>query len=77
MDMKDVNGYARLIERSDTDFVEVKAYMFVGASRLRLSQDNMPSFAEVMEFSGKLGEGIGYEISDSKEDSRVVLLGKG
>ena len=76
MDMNDVGGYARLIERSGTDFIEVKSYMFVGGSRMRLSLDNMPSFSEVMEFSKALGEELGYVVSDSKEDSRVVLLSR-
>ena len=35
--------YAKLIEKADPDFVEVKAYMCVGSSRERLTPDNMPT----------------------------------
>ena len=58
------------------DWVEVKAYMFVGASRQRMNLDDMPSFDEIMGFSKELKRESGYEIKDFKQDSRVVLLGK-
>ena len=69
-------GYGRLVERAEPDFVEVKAYMFVGESRKRLNLEDMPSFGDIEEFSQKLSDEIGYRIKDSKEDSRVVLLSK-
>ncbi len=70
--------YAALISKSNTDFVEVKAYMFVGASRGRLSLDNMPSHDEVIEFTKAIAEHLpGYEIAGEKRDSRVVLLSNG
>ncbi|RLI94218.1 MAG: 4-demethylwyosine synthase TYW1, partial [Candidatus Altiarchaeales archaeon] len=71
---RDIDGYGRLIERAEPDFVEVKAYMFVGESRRRLSLENMPSFQDVRKFSEELSVEIGYDIRDYKEDSRVVLL---
>ena len=70
----DLDSYTRLIKRTNADFIEVKGYMFVGASRQRLNLENMPSFAEVMDFSEKLGKKLGYEVKDFKEESRVVLL---
>lgn len=69
-------GYARLVQKAEPDFVEVKAYMFIGGSRKRLSLENMPSFAEVREFSENLCNSLGYSIKDFKEDSRVVLLSR-
>lgn len=74
LNMLSEEGYARLVQRAEPDFVEVKAYMFIGGSRKRLSLENMPSFAEVREFSENLSSYLGYSIKDFKEDSRVVLL---
>jgi tRNA wybutosine-synthesizing protein 1 len=68
--------YSDLIEKAEPDFVEVKAYMFLGGSRKRLSLDNMPSFEDIIKFSEKLAEELGYEIKDQKNDSRVILLAK-
>ena len=72
--MTNPEKYAKLIEKANPDYVEAKAYMFVGGSRQRLTADNMPSFQEVMEFSKKIENELGYKIRDNKEDSRVVLL---
>lgn len=68
--------YAKLILKATPDYIEAKAYMFIGGSRKRLNLDNMPSFAEVREFSEKLSECSGYGIKNQKEDSRVVLLSR-
>lgn len=76
MNMHDPKGYAELIERAEPHFVEVKAYMFVGASRLRLSMDNMPLHAEVQEFAEQICDHSDYRIIDEQEESRVVLLMK-
>ncbi|HOI19048.1 MAG TPA: 4-demethylwyosine synthase TYW1 [Candidatus Woesearchaeota archaeon] len=67
--------YANLITLSDADFVEVKAYMFVGASRQRLSLSNMPRHPEVMEFAKEITKYCDYSVIDEKKESRVVLLG--
>ncbi|MFC2175186.1 4-demethylwyosine synthase TYW1 [archaeon] len=69
--------YARLIEKSGADFIEVKAYMFVGASRQRLTMENMPQHHEVKAFADKVAEGLGYKVAAEHEPSRVVLLSSG
>jgi tRNA wybutosine-synthesizing protein 1 len=74
--MEGIEGYARLIEKAEPDYVEAKAFMFVGGSRRRLSIENMPSHHEVKYFSERLAEMLGYRIKDEKEDSRVVLISK-
>ncbi len=76
MNMVNPGEYAKLISRTDTDYVEIKAYMFVGSSRMRLSLDNMPSFDEIMEFAKEINKELNYKIKDYKRDSRVVLLSK-
>jgi len=72
---KYLKEYRDLFRRMNTDFIEVKAYMFLGLSRKRLGMDNMPSHEEVKEFAKKL-EAImdEYEIIDEHEPSRIVLL---
>lgn len=70
-------NYASLILKGNPDFIEVKAYMFVGASRLRLKKENMPWHEEVVEFSKRLLEFLpDYEIVSEHIPSRVVMLAK-
>lgn len=42
--MGDIEGYSELIEKTNPDYIEAKAYMFVGYSRKRLEVENMPMF---------------------------------
>lgn len=67
--------YARLIEKANPDFVEAKAYVFVGASRRRMRIENMPSYERVRSFARRLAEETSLAILAKKEDSRVVVLG--
>lgn len=68
--------YAKLIEKADSTYIEVKSYMCVGSSRDRLSLDNMPSYDEVNAFASKIGENCGRSITNGSKISRVVLLTK-
>jgi len=54
MSDSDLKGYKELIELGKPDFIEVKAYMFVGASRQRLSLANMPRHSEIVAYAQKL-----------------------
>jgi tRNA wybutosine-synthesizing protein 1 len=72
--MEQPEEYAKLIKKADPDFVEVKAYMYVGSSRERLTMDNMPLFDEVKSFAEKIANECGKEIVNESEISRVVLL---
>jgi tRNA wybutosine-synthesizing protein 1 len=76
MNDTDISGYASLIKKANPMFVEVKAYMFVGSSRQRLSIKNMPKHEEVMEFSKKLAKELGWKVIDEKKESRVCLIGE-
>jgi len=69
--------YAKLDEKANPWFIEPKGYMFIGYSRQRMKLDNMPSHEEIKKFGEKLAELLGYEIEAEREDSRVVLLGRG
>lgn len=66
--------WAKLIERANPHFIEVKSYMFIGSSRQRLSIDNMPFPEEVVEFSEKLAELCNYEIAEFHKASRALLM---
>lgn len=74
INMLEEKNYAELIKKSNPLFIEVKAYMWVGSSRLRLQQENMPSHNEVKEFANKIALLINYKVIDEKPNSRVVLL---
>jgi tRNA wybutosine-synthesizing protein 1 len=72
--MKSPEKYAKLIEKANPDFVEVKGYMHVGESQKRLPREAMPLHAEIKEFAGLLSEMTGYKCKDEQKASRVVLL---
>jgi len=79
--IKDLNmvspeEWAGIIKLSAPMFVEVKAYMWVGMSRERLEQNNMPEHEEVKEFALEIAKYSDYKVIDEHEPSRVVLLMK-
>ncbi len=76
LNMGDVEGYAKLIEKANPTYVEPKAYMYVGFSRLRLGYESMPSHREICDFALQLARETGYNIVDESEESRVVLLSR-
>lgn len=76
LNMKNPELYARLIEKANPTYVEPKAYMHVGFSRLRLGFENMPTHKEVQEFAAELAKEMGYNILDESPESRVVLLSR-
>lgn len=74
-DEKHFPRYAELFEKSKADFIEVKAYMWLGYSRKRLKIENMPSHHDIRWLSKKLLEYLpDYEYMDEQEESRVVVL---
>ncbi|MBU0758480.1 MAG: 4-demethylwyosine synthase TYW1 [Nanoarchaeota archaeon] len=66
--------YAKIIEPLDIDYVEVKGYVWVGFSRQRLEEKNMPQHEEIVRFSQEICRNSSFEIADEKQESRVVLL---
>lgn len=76
--MRDVNmdpeRFVEIVNRVQPDFIEAKAYMHLGHSRLRLDRSAMPSHEEIREFSERLSRLTGYDVKDESEVSRVVLL---
>jgi tRNA wybutosine-synthesizing protein 1 len=76
LNLKHSELYAQLIEKANPTYVEPKAYMHVGFSRLRLEFENMPTHREIQDFATQLAEEMGYKILDEAQESRVVLLSR-
>jgi len=78
LNMFEPEKYAKLIEKTNCNFIEIKAGMAVGFARLqnRIKYEDMASHQEIKEFAEKIENSIGYKIKDEKKDSRVVLLKK-
>ncbi len=66
--------FVDIVNRVQPDFIEAKAYMHLGHSRLRLERSAMPSHEEIRAFSEELSKLVGYEVKDESEVSRLVLL---
>jgi len=76
LNMKNIEGYAKLVQKARPTYVEPKAYMHVGFSRLRLGFDSMPNHKEIKEFATQLATETSYNIINESSDSRVVLLSR-
>jgi len=76
VNMINPEGYAEIIKQTNPDFVELKAYMWVGHSRERLEQKAMPLHPEIKEFAEKVAKALDWKIIDEKPESRVILLMK-
>jgi tRNA wybutosine-synthesizing protein 1 len=74
LNMSKVEGYAKLTEKAKPTYMEAKAYMHVGFSRLRLGYESMPSHDEIRDFSMQLANETGYNLIDESIESRIVLL---
>jgi tRNA wybutosine-synthesizing protein 1 len=74
MDDRFIEQYAKLDKIASPQFIEPKAYVFVGYSRKRMNLSNMPSHESIKDFGKKLAELLVYKTIMEKSDSRVVLL---
>ena len=72
--MKNPEGYAKLMLKANPKFVECKGYSWVGESRERLKEVNVPSMEDIRKFSVELAKVTRYEIIDEDKRSRVVLM---
>lgn len=70
-----LDNYKELVEIGKPDFIEVKAYMHLGMSQGRHTREQMPEFAEVVEFAKKMAKHLGnYDYVDAAPNSRIALL---
>ena len=66
--------YQYIFDLGQPDFIEIKAFMFLGYARNRLDMENMPTHEEVKAFAKTLTNTIPYTIIDEVVSSRIVLL---
>lgn len=74
--MYEPENYAKLIERANPMFLEIKGFVLVGSSRYRLRLQNMPYHEEIKQFASQIGMHCGYTIVDEDPRSKVVLMMK-
>ena len=66
-----------MIKKGDPDFIEIKAYMWVGESRERLKKENMPLHEDIVAYTKQLMEHLPeYDIVTDHVPSRVVMCAK-
>ncbi len=76
LNLKDAEGWARLIKIAEPKFVEFKGYTWLGESRKRLKQEAMPSMSDLEKFAKKITKLTGYKIKHRDEVSRVIIFAK-
>ena len=76
INMSHEGEYANLIKIANPDWVEIKSYSFIGESRARLMQENVPSFEECKIFAENIGSFLDMKIIDTHERSKAILLAK-
>ena len=72
-----VEKYAELIRLGNPEFIEIKGYVNVGASRKYLGMKDMPWHKDIKEFSKNLQKAMPeYELVDDHKPSKVVCMMK-
>jgi len=77
LNMENPEGYAALLQMAKPDFIEVKAYMHIGYSRMRLPRAAMPTASRVRDFATEITAYLAeseYRVVEESEISRVVLI---
>ena len=71
-----LKAWAKMVEVSQPTYIELKSYMYVGASRQRLRKEDMLKHLEVLRIAKKFADMTGYKIVSQQIESRVVLLSR-
>jgi len=66
--------FVKYIELMQPTHIEIKGYGFLGYSRKRLKEENVPEWEEVKEFSKELTKLTGYKVTEEHEPSTVIQL---
>lgn len=74
LNMDSPEKYAKLIMKANPDIIEPKGYSWVGGSRNRMTEDNIPTMEDMRKFSESLSEHTGYSIEAENKPSKVFLL---
>ncbi len=70
---EDAKALGKLIDSSKPMFIEIKGYMYLGYSRIRLSKNAVPDMDEIRAFAAEVGSACNYHLMDENEPSRVVV----
>lgn len=76
LNLKDAEGWSRLIKIAQPDIVEFKGYTWLGESRKRLKQEDMPSMKDLEYFAKKITRLTGYKVKHKDKISRVIIFAK-
>ena len=74
--MEKAKEFVKFIELMQPTHIEVKGYGFLGYSRKRMQEENVPEWNEVIDFSKELAKLTNYKITEKHEPSTVVQLTK-
>lgn len=67
--------YAEIYEKSHADYIEIKAYMYLGQSRERLKIENMPTLDDVKAYAERISKHLpSYDIINEEKRARIVLF---
>lgn len=71
----EIKEFAKLVEKGNPNFVEVKSYMHVGYSKSRLTEKHMLTIDEIKKWVNKFSEFLpNFKYMDEDKDGRVVVL---
>jgi len=74
-DEETLKQFAEILEVVQSDFIEIKSYMWIGLSRKRLKEENMPSHKYTKNISKKILKLMpSYKLENEKVKSRIILL---
>ena len=72
---KTLKQFAEVLETVGSDFIEIKSYMWIGMSRKRLVEDNMPTHKYTKKVTMDLLKLMpSYKFENEKKISRIILL---
>jgi tRNA wybutosine-synthesizing protein 1 len=76
LNLKDAEGWAKLIKLAEPDIVEFKGYTWLGESRQRLKREDMPSMQELEDFAKKITKLTKYKVKHNDNISRVIVFAR-
>jgi tRNA wybutosine-synthesizing protein 1 len=76
LNMNNIEGYAKLVEKANPTYIEPKGAMSVGFARQRFAYGDMASFMDIRSFAAKLSDETGYSIIDEQYQSNIILLSR-
>lgn len=76
LNLKDAEGWAKLINMAQPKFVEFKGYTWLGESRKRLKAEDMPTMQELEKFAKEIVKLTGYIIKHKDPISRVIVFAR-